>query len=133
MLARRLWARFEVLPFRYGVAAGVFAVVVLAVCGFAMLGGGSSTKAGGAGTAGRARHSPRVEAALPPAPTWGAYVPPRKPAATPVPARPRIASLPPRARPSHAAPRPSPGVSCPPSLKKKWMWVWEMCKRKQTG
>lgn len=129
-MARRLWARFEVLPFRYGVTllAGVFAAAVLVVGGLVTLGGGSST----ARTPGRASHRPPAEAALPSAPTWGAYVPPRKTKPPPALARPRIASIPPRPRTSHAAPRSSPSLTCPPSLR-KWTWLWEMCKRKQNG
>lgn len=133
MLARRLWARFEVLPFRYGAAlvTGTLVATVLVVGGLVTLGGGSSTKEPSTkqNASERARHSPPMEAALPPTSTWGAYVPPRKP--TPVTARPRIASSAPRVR--HGTPRPSPSISCPPSLKKKWAWVWEMCKRQQNG
>jgi hypothetical protein len=128
-MARRLWARFEVLPFRYGVAlaAGTAGVVVLLVTGFVTLGGGP----GKSGTPGPASRSP-VEAAVPSAPTWGAYVPPRQAKPTPVPAHPRTVSLPPRSRPAHPSAHPSATVTCPPTVK-KWMWVWEMCKHKPNG
>lgn len=129
-MARRLWARFEVLPFRYGVAlaVGTAGVVVLLVTGFMTL-GGDPAKGGAPDPASR---SP-VEAAAPPAPpTWGAYVPPRPAKPTPVPARPRTASVPPHPPPTHGSARPTSTVTCPPTLK-KWTWVWEMCKHKQTG
>jgi hypothetical protein len=90
------------------------------------LGGGGPKRAPAPG----ARPSQRpAEAAAPPAPTWGAYVPPRKAKATKVATvRPRTTSGAPHAKPVHASPRPS--ASCPPTLK-KWTWVWEMCRRKQ--
>ncbi|MGH3380474.1 MAG: hypothetical protein ACRDP6_37635 [Actinoallomurus sp.] len=128
-MARRLWTRFEVLPFRYGVAlaVGTAGVVVLLVTGFMTLGGGPDEH----GAPGSVRRSP-VEAAAPPAPTWSSYVSPRHAKPSPVPARPRTASNPPRPRPTHESTRPSSTVTCPPSLK-RWTWVWEMCKRNQSG
>ena len=128
-MARRLWARFEVLPFRYGMAmaVGTVTAVALLVVGFMTVGGGSREDAAAPGGASR---SP--VAAAPPAPTWGEYVPPRQAKPNPVPARPRTASVPPRPRPTHASPRPSSATTCPPGLK-KWPWVWEACKRKQSG
>lgn len=128
-VARRLWARFETVPFRYGTAAlaGTLVVAVLLVAGLLSL-GGAERPARSPRPAGR---SP-AEAAAPPAPTWGAYVPPRS-------ARPtRAATLPrtvaPRTRPPErtATPRPGSSVTCPPSLK-KWSWVWEMCHRRPNG
>jgi hypothetical protein len=129
-MARRLWARFEVLPFRYGVAlaVGTTGVLVLLVTGFMTLGGGGSDERGAPGPVSR---SP-VEAAAPPAPTWGAYVPPRHVKPSPVPARRRAGSAPTRSRSAHASKRPSTTATCPPSLK-RWTWVWEMCKHGQSG
>ena len=131
-MARRLWARFEVMPFRYGASlvVGTLAAVVLLVGGLVAWGGGAPDRHG---TPGRARPSHPPQAAVPPVPTWGAYVPPRKvggPAR--VPASPRVLSVPPRRHPAHAAPRSSPSVTCPPRLK-RWTWLWEVCKRKQNG
>jgi hypothetical protein len=88
------------------------------------LGGGSGKSPASGG--GRPSQRP-AEAAAPPAPTWGAYVPPRRTRPTAVSARPRTVSVAPRTKPTHASPRPT--VSCPPTLK-KWTWVWEMCRRK---
>jgi hypothetical protein len=126
-MGRRLWARFEVLPFRHGMALATGAVVLagLLIAGTMTLGGGLAKHT----ASGRPSQRP-VEAAAPPAPTWGAYVPPRETKPTPVPARPYIASVSPR--PKHTSPRPTSTVTCPPTLK-KWPWVWEMCKRKQSG
>jgi hypothetical protein len=127
VVARRLWARFEVLPFRYGMAlaAGVVALIGLVVGGSLTMGGGSSS---GHTAVGRPPRHP-VEAVVPPAPTWGAYVPPRRTRSTSVPAQPYVASVPPRPKPTHATPRPTSTATCPPTLK-KWSWVWEMCKRR---
>jgi hypothetical protein len=129
VLARRLWARFEVVPFRYGMVAlaGTLAVASMLVAGLLSLGGGE-----GPDRSPRPAGRSPVEAAAPPAPTWGAYVPPR-------PARPtRVAAIPrtvvPRTRPPARAgsPRPSSSVTCPPSLK-KWSWMWEMCRHRPNG
>jgi hypothetical protein len=125
-MARRLWAKFEVLPFRYGVAlaVGTAGAIVLLVTGFVTLGGGPQKS----GALGRVSRSP-VEAAVPRAPTWGAYVPPRHAEPTPVPAHPRTVSVPPRPRHARRSSNPSSTATCPPSLK-KWTWVWEVCKYK---
>lgn len=130
-MARHLWARFEVMPFRYGatLVVGTLAAVALLVGGLVSWGGGTPDRHG---PPGRARPSHPAEAAVPPTPTWGAYVPPREAGSDPVVARPRVLSVPPSASPTHAAPRSSPGVTCPPSLK-RWTWLWEVCKRKQNG
>jgi hypothetical protein len=134
-MARRLWARFEVLPFRYGLGVGMVATVVaaLVITGFVTLGGGSPPKKTEA-RPGPATSGP-AEAAMPPAPTWGAYVPPRQarsttavasPSPTP-PAKPTS----PRSRPARPSARPS--STCPANLKKtKWGWVYDMCRRKQS-
>jgi hypothetical protein len=130
-MARRLWAKFELLPFRHGMAlaVGTVAAVVLLVTGIMTLTGGS----GGHPSRGVPPSSrPPVEAAAPPAPTWGTYVPPRRLERTPVPSRTRTVSLPPRPRPTRSSVRPSTTTSCPASLK-RWPWVWEACKRKQNG
>jgi hypothetical protein len=125
-VVRRLWARFELLPFRYGMALGAGVVVLAGVLILAVTVSGGS--GGASAPAGRPSQRP-AEAAAPPAPTWGTYVPPRKAKATKVATvRPRTTSAAPRAKPAHASPRPS--ASCPPTLK-KWTWVWEMCRRKQ--
>jgi hypothetical protein len=131
-MARRLWARFEVLPFRYGLALGMAAAVVaaLVIAGFMTLGGGPRKEA----APGQVSSRP-AEAAAPPAPTWGAYVPPRKVrSTTAVASSPRTTPASPRSRPTRSSARPSPTTTCPTSLKRtKWQWVWEMCKRKQSG
>jgi hypothetical protein len=108
-------------------ALGAGVVVLAGVLVLAVTLGDGSGKA--PVSAGRPGKRP-AEAAVPPAPTWGAYVPPRTAEPTTVAARPRPASAPPRAKPTHASPRPS--TSCPPALK-KWTWVWGMCHRKQNG
>jgi hypothetical protein len=129
-VARRLWTRFELLPFRYGVAlvVGTVAAVVLLVTGVMALGGGSDRRT----TPGRPV-SPPVEAGARPAPTWGSYVPPRGATTVRVPDRTRTVAPSPRPRPTHAASsRPSPSTTCPTSLR-KWSWMWQMCRRKQNG
>lgn len=129
VLARRLWARFEVVPFRYGLAAlaGTLAVAVLLVTGLLSL-GDAEHPARAPRPAGR---SP-VEVAAPPAPTWGAYVPPRSARPTRVAALPRTVA--PRTKPPArtGSARPRSSVMCPPSLK-KWSWVWEMCRHRANG
>jgi hypothetical protein len=128
VVARRLWARFEFLPFRYGMALGAGVVVLAGVLVLAVtLDGDGSGKA--PVSAGRPGRRP-AEAAAPPAPTWGAYVPPRKARPGTVTARPRTVFASPRVKPTHASPRPA--VTCPPTLR-KWTWLWEMCRRKQNG
>lgn len=125
-MARRLWARFEVLPFRYGMALGAGVIVLVGVLVSAVaLGGGDPGKPPTRPTVRPSQ--PPVEAAAPPAPIWGTYVPPRTTTATAQPARPRTAPATPRAKPKHASPRPT--TSCPPTLK-KWTWVWQMCRRR---
>lgn len=128
-MARRLWARFEFLPFRYGMAllTGTVAVVALLVVGVMTLGDESAEET----RPSPVDHSP-MEAAVPAPPTWGAYVPPRHAKPTPMVVKPHVASLPPRPRPTHSSARPSPAITCPPNLK-KWMWAWQMCKRRQSG
>lgn len=106
-------------------ALGAGVVVLAGVLVLAVTLGGGSGKA--PASAGRPSQRP-AEAAAPPAPTWGAYVPPRKAKPTTVAALPRTVSAAPRTKAAHASPRPT--VSCPPTLK-KWTWVWEMCHRKQ--
>ncbi|HZE34809.1 MAG TPA: hypothetical protein VE198_25640 [Actinoallomurus sp.] len=134
-MARRLWARFEVLPFRYGLGTGIVAVVVaaLVIAGFVTLGGGPEKKQARPGPV---RSGP-VEAAVPPAPTWG-YIPPRQARSTTavVSPSPTHAAKPtsPRPRPARPSTRSSSTSTCPATLKKtKWGWVYEMCKRKQNG
>ena len=133
-MVRRLWARFEDLPFRYGLGTGIVAAVVgaLVIVGFVTLGGGPEKK--------EARPVPAssgpVEAAVPPAPTWGGYIPPRQARSTTVVVSPppthAAKPTPPRPRPARSSTRPSP--NCPATLKKsRWGWVYEMCKRKQNG
>ncbi|HEY0543470.1 MAG TPA: hypothetical protein VGD53_34260 [Actinoallomurus sp.] len=110
-------------------ALGTVTVVALLVIGIMTLAGGSD----GHTSPGKPASPPPVEAAVPPAPTWGTYVPPRRLKRTPAPTRTRTASVPPpRPRPTHASPRPSTATTCPATLK-KWPWVWEACKRKQNG
>jgi hypothetical protein len=130
VMARRLWAKFEVLPFRHGMvlALGTVTAAALLVIGIMTLAGGS----GGHTTPGKPASRRPVEAAVPPAPTWGTYVPPRRLRRTPAPTRTRTASVPQHPRSTHASPRPSATTTCPASLK-KWPWVWEACKRKQNG
>jgi hypothetical protein len=127
---RRLWARFEELPFRHGMAllGGALALAGLLVAGVLASGGGSREPA--AATPVRPPGNGPVQAAAPPAPTWGAYVPPRRtrPAVPAPPVRPVAPSSTPRPRVTHASPTPS--VVCPSTLK-KWPWAWEACKRKQ--
>lgn len=127
-MARRLWARFEVLPFRYGVTllAGAIALTGLLVAGLTV-GGGSHGH-----VAAHARPSHRAVEAAPPDPTWGAYVPPRRPEPTPVPARPLVTSEPTSPRATHAPSRSSQATACPTSLK-KWPWAWEVCRHKSNG
>lgn len=138
-MARRLRAGLEVLPFRYGMTLAVGAVValVLVVAGFMTL-GGDPRKRATPGLRTTVNHRP-VEAAAspaPPAPTWGAYVPPRKTRPVAVHALTRTVPVPvpvpPRPRPPRTAPRPVTAFTCPPRLK-KWIWVWEVCKRRQHG
>jgi hypothetical protein len=133
VMARRLWARFEVLPFRYGLGLGMVAAVVaaLVIAGSMMLGGGGPQEKAVPGPV----SSRPAEAAAPPAPTWGAYVPPRQARSTTAVVSPsKTAPASPRPRPSRAVTRPSPTTSCPANLKNtKWQWVWEACKRKQNG
>jgi hypothetical protein len=135
-MARRLWARFEVLPFRYGLGVGMVAAVVaaLVITGFVTLGGEPEKK--------EARPRPvssgPAEAAVPPAPTWGAYIPPRQARSTTavVSPSPTQAAKPtsPRSRPARPSTRPSSSSTCPATLKKsQWGWVYEMCRRKQNG
>jgi hypothetical protein len=126
-MARRLWARFEVVPFRYGVTL-LAGTVVAAGLLVAMLtaGGGSSRDA-----AAHPRPSRSPVEAAPPAPAWGTYVPPR-PEPTPVPARPLVTSVPSHPRATHAPSHSSPATACPTSLK-KWPWVWEVCRRRSNG
>lgn len=135
-MARRLWARFEVLPFRYGLGTGIVVAVVaaLVIAGFVTLGGGPEQKEARPGPV----SSAPAEAAIPPAPTWGGYVPPRQARSTTavVSPSPTHAAKPtsPHPRPARPSTRPAPTSSCPPSLKKtKWGWVYEMCRRKQNG
>jgi hypothetical protein len=135
-MARRLWARFEVLPFRYGLGVGVVAAVVaaLVITGFVTLSGGPEKKEARPGPV----SSRPAEAAEPPAPTWDAYIPPRQARSTTavVSPSPTQAAKPtsPRTRPARPAARPSPTSTCPATLKKsKWEWVYEMCRRKQNG
>ncbi|WP_345458489.1 hypothetical protein [Actinoallomurus oryzae] len=127
VMARRLWARFEVLPFRYGVTllAGTIAAAGLLVAGLT-LGGGSHEPAA------RARPGRSPAEAAPPVPTWGAYVPPRRSGPTPVPARPLVTSVPSRTPATHTPSRSNPATACPTSLR-KWPWIWEVCRRKPNG
>jgi hypothetical protein len=135
-MARRLWARFEVLPFRYGLGMGMVVAIVaaLVIAGFVTLSGGPQQKE----ATPRPMTSGPAEAAVPPAPTWGGYVPPRQARSTTavVSPSPTQAAKPPsaRPRPAHPSTRPSPTSTCPATLKKsKWGWVYQMCKRKQSG
>jgi hypothetical protein len=135
-MARRLWARFEVLPFRYGAGVGIVAAVVatLVIVGIVTLSSEPQKKE----AAPRPVSSGPAEAAVPPAPTWGGYVPPRQARSTTavVSPPPTQAAKPttPRSHPARPSVRPSPTSSCPATLKKtKWGWVYQMCKRKQSG
>jgi hypothetical protein len=130
-MARRVWAKIELMPFRYGVAlaVGTVTMVALLVVGFMVVGGTprkETPRPGG--------RSP-LEAAAPTAPNWGEHVPPRRarPNETQVGmVRPKTPTPSPRARASRSAPRPSSTTTCPPNLR-KWQWAWAMCKRKQNG
>ncbi|GAB2806125.1 hypothetical protein GCM10027176_08850 [Actinoallomurus bryophytorum] len=135
-MVRRLWARFEVLPFRYGLGMGIVAAVVaaLVIVGFVTLNGAPQKKE----ATPRPVSSGPAEAAVPPAPTWGGYVPPRQARSTTAvvsPSRTQAAEpTSPRPRPARPSVRPSPTQTCPATLKKsKWEWVYQMCKRKQSG
>jgi hypothetical protein len=107
--------------------AGSLGVVGLLVVGVISVGGGSHERTAAAP---RAPHRTPVEAVAPPAPTWGAYVPPRRVKPTPVRARPLVTSVPERPKPTRTS-SPRPTTSCLASLK-KWPWAWEVCKRKQS-
>ncbi|MDN3352406.1 hypothetical protein [Actinomadura sp. DC4] len=136
-MARRLWTRFEFLPFRYGVALGSGAIVLAGVLVLAvtLAGGGSGEPLKPAASTGVQSSRPPAGAAVPPPPTFGAYVPPRRTKTTIVPVpRPRVVATTPRPKPkpapTHTAPRPT--MSCPPTLK-KWSWMWQMCHRRPNG
>jgi hypothetical protein len=117
---------FEVLPFRRGMMllAGAVVVPALTVGGLLTLGGGSGKVSSSSPPAPK-NHAP-VEAAVPPAPTFGAYVPPRRVKAShPAESRKNATSSTHRKKPgSH----PSATATCPASLK-RWPWMWELCRQ----
>ncbi|GAA4637964.1 hypothetical protein GCM10023196_093850 [Actinoallomurus vinaceus] len=135
----RLWARFELLPFRRGVTlvAVLIAVPALLVGGLLVLDGG--------GKGDRSQH--RTAAAAPSARqsdtsamdraqrTWGEFVASRseRPASASKSAPPRASqSTTPHSRPAPTTAAPSTGTRCPPELK-KWPWMWDLCKHRRGG
>jgi hypothetical protein len=129
-MLRRLWSRFEVLPFRYGMTlvAALIVVPALLIAGIVF----------GSGSGGRPSHNPvgrsSLEAAVPSPSDWGQYVPPRQQSnSTEVAPAPRTVP-PPVSHPSSSASpsRPMPTFTCPPNYR-KWRWAWAMCRGRPPG
>jgi hypothetical protein len=138
----RLWGRFELLPFRRGMAlAAVLIVVPSLIIGglFAIRGGGNGDRprtqaAAATPSAGRPDDPNTVERAKR---TWGEIVTSRSVRSTPKPSAKSSSpgasqSTSPRPPRTHTPGPPFSGTKCPPELK-KWPWMWDLCKHRRGG